>query len=754
MASMSPPNVPGVSQKLPLICMSLRFLRLCLAASLAAVLTARAQTPTPAPAVAASDPLVGPIKMPDADIDTVFGALEGLTGKTIFRPQALPTATYNIRIDKDTPTSRAILYILTSLELNGIGIMPLDDHAMKAVDLRFARTEAPELITGSALDLPPSGKVATKIFILNFLRVNELVQQIQGMLTPNIGGIQSVVQLPNANAALITDTVTNLQRIETLLKQVDQPVTGNIQPKFYILKNGAKASDVVTRISTMIAPIRAQLGTATTFTADDRSNQIILISHPANYAFFDSIINSLDVKADPNTNNAVIALKHADATQMATLLSTLISGQNAALQRAAANSVRQGQGAAVNGGFPPGNGGVIQGFNPGQPIPQQNVFAGQAPGGFVGPVQGGPVGPVQQVQPGGVVAPTVNFNNTTGQFEANPNSGTSQFSTLLTIQPDVRTNSIVVSGTATDLVMVRSIVDQLDILLAQVSIEVIIAEVTLSDSDISGISALNLTVGTDTPAGNTGSPGGDNGRGTHIVSFGATAGAWSISSGVVNPMSFAAAMTNNGSTSKVRVLQANTILTEHGKLGDFKVQTQQPVITGVTSTPSASGALTTQQQVTYQNVGVEVKVTPLIGADGGIELNIDQTVNDISGTQIIGGDPYPIVDSREATAFINVQDGQMIVLGGLQSNQSTIGTTKMGFIWEIPILSQLLGGRNNALARRELLLFVRPHVIKPAEGTANTLKKINDNSSKKDINDFIKDESKLPTPTLLDRFVK
>jgi type II secretory pathway component GspD/PulD (secretin) len=149
-----------------------------------------------------------------------------------------------------------------------------------------------------------------------------------------------------------------------------------------------------------------------------------------------------------------------------------------------------------------------------------------------------------------------------------------------------------------------------------------------------------------------------------------------------------------------------------------------------------------------------VKVTPLIGADGGIELNIDQTVNDISGFTTIGGNSYPIVDSREATAFINVQDGEMIVLGGLQSNQSTIGTTKMGFIWEIPIVSQLLGGRNNQLARRELLLFVRPHIIKPAEGTADAMKRINNNSSKKDINNFINDESKLPTPNVLDRFVK
>lgn len=725
--------------------MSLRFLRLVLALCLAAAVAARAQTPPPA--AAAADPLVGPIKMPDADIDTVFGALESLTGKTIFRPQALPTATYNIRIDKDTPTSKAILYILTSLQLNGIGIMPLDEHTMKAVPSLTARTEAPELITGSTLDLPPSGKIATKIFVLNFLRVQELVQQIQFMLTQNLGGIQSVVQLPNANAVLITETVTNLQRIETLLNTVDRPATGNVTPKFYVLKNGAKASDVVTRINAIIAPQRAQLGTATTFTADDRSNQIILISHPANYPLFDALIASLDVKADPNTNNAVIPLKHSVAADMATLLGTLITGQNAAAQRAATNSVRAGTGIAgvngLNGNGLPGNGGNPNlGFQAGNPANlggiNGNAPGPQNPGGVV---QGAPV----------PITSTISFNNATNQLETA--TGSSQFSPFMTIAADARTNSIVVSGTTADIAMIRSIIDKLDILLTQVSIQVVIAEVTLTDSDVSGISALNLTVGTDTPLG----PGGDNGRGTHISNFAATLGSWNVTSGVVNPLSFVAALQNNGSNGRVKVLQANTIITEHGKLGDFQVQQQQPTIAGTTSTPNsaASNGITTQVQVTYKPVGVEVKVTPLIGADGGIELNIDQIVDDIIGTETFSdGNPYPIIGHREANVFINVNDGEMIVLGGLQSNKLTLQRNKLGFLYEIPILSNLLGGRNNSTERRELLLFVRPHIISPAGGTADTQKKIDAISEKDDIDKFMQDESKLPKASVIDRFVK
>lgn len=712
--------------------MSLRFLRLFLAACLAvAVVTAvRAQTP-PAPA---NDPLVGPIKMPDADIDTVFGALESLTGKTIFRPQALPTATYNIRIDKDTPTSRAVLYILTALQLNGIGIMPLDEHTLKAVPSTSARSEAPEFITGSALDQPPSGKIATKIFTLNFLRVQELFQQIGSMLTQNLGGPQSVVQLQNANALLVTETVTNLQRIETLLNTVDRPATGSLKPKIYALKNGAKASDIVTRINTIVAPQRAQLGTATTFTADDRTNQIILISHPANYAFFDSLIEALDVKSDPNTNNAVIYLKHATSTDVATLLSNLVSNQNAAVQRTAANSARPGQGVAGV------NGQNFNGIGPGGVNGNNVTFQGQAPvvGGAPNGVPAAQQAPVVNApQPITLANQSAIANGLLGEMGAS-----NQFSSMITIQADVRSNAIVVAGTATDIAMIRSLVDKLDVLLAQVSIEVIIAEVTLGDTDKSGISALNLTVGTDTPLG----AGGDNGRGTHITNFGTTVSGWTVSSGVVNPLAFDAAFSDAGSRNNVKVLQAPTITTSHNKKAVVTVGSKVPY----TTTTTTNGV--SNQSVNFQDINLTLTVTPLIGDDGSIQLDIDQLIQDQTGSLPVNGSDVPIVSTRQATSFVNVYDGQMIVLGGLQRRSQTNSRAKLGLIYEIPIISNLLGARTNTTSRTELLLFIRPHVMKPENGAAEALKTIDTLSNREQIKTYLADPSKSPKENVLEKF--
>lgn len=324
---------------------------------------------------------------------------------------------------------------------------------------------------------------------------------------------------------------------------------------------------------------------------------------------------------------------------------------------------------------------------------------------------------------------------------------TSDFSSLITVLADDRSNSVVVSGTVDDIRLIREIVDKVDVLLAQVSIQVVIAEVTLSDTDKSGITALNLTFGTDSV------------RGTHITNFdtgtGTSAGeitGWAVTSGVVNPLSFQAALSNTGAKSNVKVLSTNTIVTTHNKQAEFVVSQQQPIITGTTSTPSAtttSSGLTTSSTVTYKDIGIDVKVTPLIGDDGSIQLEIDQKVDDVVGNVTIDSNSQPIIGHREATSFVNVNDGQMIVLGGLQQAKHSTNRNKLGLLYEIPVISQLLGGRTHEEDRTELLLFVRPHIIPPGEATKDTTKSIDALTNKDQVKQYLQDPSKQQKESLI-----
>ena len=693
--------------------MTLRLARLWLASGFLAVPGLLAQTPPaalPRPAAPAgaaavikgSDTMVDSFKLSDVDIDSVLVSLENLTGRTIVRPGTLPTANYSLKINRPISKAELVTALETILELNGVSVSPMGDRFLKVTALSQAKSEAPEMITESSLDLPPSGKIVTKIFELTFLRTSEFVPQIQSFMTPGIGG--GLVPLEKANVVMVTDSLENIQKIERLLKTVDQPRQDTLKPKFYALKNGAKAADVVSKIKSMLSgPAANQLRSTTSYTADDRTNQVILIADPREYALFDSLIAQLDIKSDPFTRMEVIPLKHGDAKDVSTLLSALISGQNAATQKAATQSVRPGQIAT-----------------PGQPAATNSV-----------PTAAAAVG-----------------------AEA---LGSSEFSSFITIQPDERTNSVVVSGTFDDIRLIKSIVEKIDVLLAQVAIQVVIAEVSLSDTDQDGLTALGLTIGTAPNGGTsiTGATGALAGWTFGPIVTAAVTGTTGTGStgttpvtGGVNPLNFLATLVPNGDLHKVKILQQDTITTTHNKQATISVTEQKPVLTGTTGVPLASvgtnSSFATSSTVSYKDIGITLKVTPLIGDDGGIQLNIDQTVDNDQGSVLIDGNEQPIIGHREATAFINVLDGQMAILGGLQSSGLTTDKSKLGLLYEIPILSNLLGGRTKDLERTELILFIRPHVIRPSEATADTNATIRGMSNRDQINQFLRNPDKMP----------
>lgn len=674
--------------------MTSRIARLSLLASLFALSTALfAQAPAPAAKPAApdvkpnGDEMIPSFKISGLPIDGVLAALEFHTGRSILRPAALPTAEYTLVIDRPIPRSELILAIETLLALNQIGVAPLGDRFLKVIALAQAKTEAPEMITGSAFDQPASGKIATKVFQFDFLRVNEFMPQLQGLLTPGVGG--GVVILDKTNAALVTDSVSNLQRIENLIKTLDRPATTGLTPKFYPLKS-AKASDLVNKLRTVLSgSLQTQLGTSTTYNADDRTNQIILIADRRQYPFFDELIAKLDVKADPNTRNEVIYLKHAAAKDVSTLLTQLVTGQTNAAQKASAQSVRPGQVTV-----------------PGQPATPQ------------------PAAPAPATM-------TLNGTDVAGL------AGSNEFSALVTVTYDERSNAVIVSGTGDDIRLIKDLVDKIDIILAQVRIEVIIAEVTLSDTDKTGLTALNLTAATNATTGVR-----------SITNFSGAVAGWNITEGIVDPLSLKAALTDAGTRSNVNVLSAPTIVTTHNKEAQVVVGQKRPVVTGTTSVSTTGG---TSSTYTYQSIAIDLKVTPLIGDDGSIQLKIDQKVDDLLGSTTIDGNQVPIIGTRQATSFINVYDNQMVVLGGLQRQKFGNDRAKIGFLAEIPIISHLLGGREKSRERTELLLFVRPHVIKPTEVSADTKKNIDGLSNKEQINQYLIDPSKPAKPSLIEQ---
>ena len=696
--------------------MTSRFARPCLALLLAAAtLDARAQAqaqPPPLPtnppgaqpgattpvsaAAAAPDDQPVQLKLPDADLDTIISAIENLTGKIILRPAALPTATYNIRITKDIPKSAAIRYLETILSLNGIALVQLDANAYKVVALTMARVEAPEMITGSALDQPPSGKVATKLFQLEFIRAAELLPLLQGFLNPNMGG---VYQLPNANAVLITDNISNLQRVEVLLASVDKPVASGMKPKFYQLKNGAKASDIVNKLTTILrGTLQVQLGSATTYSADDRTNQIILVTDPRQHSFFDELIDKLDVRADPNTRNDVIYLNHAKAADVVNVITRLISGQAQAI-RQSSQSVRPGQGMQPVQTTPT----LVQPPQPGQPTPPPSL-----PG------------------PAAVAGDML------------VNAGSSEFSAIMTVMNDDRTNSVVVSGTTDDIRLLRELVGKLDIVLAQVRIEVVIAEVTLDDNHQSGISALGLKLEGDKLVGFSG-----EGAGFEVANGTITRPGWDLAAEL--------AIVTTPRKSNNTVISHPAIVTSHGWESIIFSGESRPVVTG--SVTAAGGTQGLAQSTTTQlPIGTRLTVKPFIGVDGSVQLDIKQKVEDVTGEVIIDGNTQYIIGTRETTSYITAKSGDVIVLGGFQKQSDLKSTSRLG---PIPILGDIFGSRRKFKGRQELIFFLRPTVLtnNPTIDNAETMKRIETLPTRDQIKNELDPNYVVPKKSVIDRIL-
>ncbi len=647
--------------------MILRTLRLGFVALALLALNARLPAQSGSPSIAAIDSeQVGPFRMPDAPLDAVLQLIELFSGRTVLRPAALPATTYNFITRAPIPKAEALLALETLLNLNQIGIAPLGDKFIKVVPLAGLRAESPDLIEGSALDLPPSGRVASKVFTFQFVRVREFLPEITPLLNPQLGG---PLLFEKTNAALITDSISTLQRIELLLRQLDKPAIAGLTPRFYTL-GFAKASDLVSKLNNALGTaLKAQLGSAATISADDRTNQVVLVADPTLHDWFGNLVAKLDVKADPNTRNEVIPLRHANATLVAPVVSQLVTGQTQAATRASAASIRPGQGtlAAQTGGN------------------ANTAAAANAPG--TPPAPAAPAG----------AAPSIEV------FTGDGTSRSSEFSSLVTILADERSNALIVSGTVDDIRLIRELVDKIDVVLPQVRIEVVIAEVSLGDNDTSGIAALGLQVRNSQLVGISG-----NGPGFAITGLPADSAAGTdfatlLGSGALGGIF---GLSTTPLKEKANILSAPSILTAHNTEGFIFVGEERPIISGYTT--DATTTTGTRTSVSQTEIGITLRATPLIGSDGTVQLRIEQEVKDILGEIQIDGNPQPRVGSRKTESFATVRSGDIIVLGGLQRNSESRTTSRLG---PIPFLGDLFGTRSRAKSRTDLVFFLRPVVL-------------------------------------------
>lgn len=590
----------------------------------------------PAATLAGSDS-VGPVVLRDETLPQVLELLQRLTGKSILRPQALPAATYSLSLPAATTRDEALQALETVLSLNGVAVIAQGERFIKVVPNAAARAEAPSLLEGSILDLAPSGKVAAKIFHLRGISVDEASKAVAPMLNSALAF--PPVIFTRTNSLLLTDSIANLQRIERVLSELQRP-RADVLTRAYDLKFANAALLARSLQQALASPLIGQPAFGTVIAPDERTNRVLVTGNAEQQDFVADLVGKLDVKSDPSTRTEVLPLRHAAAPDVATLLTQLITGQNSAAR-------------AQAGGRTPAN------------------ATNRTP------------------------APAA----ATAATPAAATSGAEEFSQGVTVVADTRSNAIVASGTADDLRLLRALVEQVDVLLAQVRIEVVIAEVTLTDNASSGIQQLGLTV-----------------TGSKLTGFSGAGPGFAVTNGAVlagssTDLSATIGLTSTPRKSDTNILSNPSVTTTHNKEATIFVGESRPVVTGTTATPTGA-TLATSSTVAQRDIGIELRVLPLIGANGLVQLQISQKVEDILGTVILDGNEQPRIGRRETQSFVSARTGEIIVLGGLQRTQLT---QSAGRLAGIPLLGDLLGSSSEERTKTELLIFLRPYVL---SGTA------------------------------------
>lgn len=282
-------------------------------------------------------------------------------------------------------------------------------------------------------------------------------------------------------------------------------------------------------------------------------------------------------------------------------------------------------------------------------------------------------------------------------------------------------NALVVTAPADTMREIRDVVDQLDIRRGQVLVEAIIAEVSIDRSrelgvDVAVFDEERVAAASILDPDTLDAVGGLTGDGSPL---GLIKRGLNLAGGKFNEdgTSFAVLLRALSGDSNTNVLSTPSLLTMDNEEAEIQVGQEVPFITGsFTSTGTGNGATNPFQTVERRDVGLTLGITPQINAGNTIRLNIQQEVSSISPGS--SGAVDLITNRRALTTSVEVEDGQILVLGGLIDDEVTESRQKVPVLGDIPLLGALFTSRSVSKTKRNLLNFIRVRVLR-GEGAAS-----------------------------------
>lgn len=525
---------------------------------------------------------------------------------------------------------------------------------------------------------------STPLTKLEVVRAIEAAMALNNVSVVNVGE-KFVTVVPTADAWKIPG------RINTS-SPTNMPELGSVATHIAQLKY-SKPSELVQVLTPFASGTAANPATPI-----DSSGVIVLRDNVANVRRMLEMIEKIDVAVPSEFQSKVIPIKYAKAEEIASALSSVGGGSGGTV------------GSRPSGGT--GTTGGASGFNR-----QSGGLGGNYNQPGMNPMQGSSPTPT----PSGGSAFSQNLQNIIRKAAS---SGDLQILGTTKIIADVRSNSLLVFATREDMKVIEDIIEKLDVVLAQVLVETIIMDVSLDNSwalgisamqkpkqfsgDFSGAGGVNLKRFTDvaTP-GNGGTSAGQTNAFTDLIGTGLRYFG-KINDDIYVQIEAAA------SDGKINVIQKPRIQTSHATPASLFIGNTVPYVTSTYYGGGYGGGPSSSYQ--QLRVGIGLNVTPFINQEGLVVMKIDETIDEISGsTQIDGVGQVPNTTSRTLAAEVAVRDRESIMLGGFIRNSENRTKAGVPILKDIPLLGALFRSSGEAKERKELMVLMRPTVLRTPE---------------------------------------
>lgn len=708
------------------------------------------------------------LKFDNAPAELFLQIYSQVTHRTLLTSPDVPKVSMSLRsTDEDNWTdAEYIQAIEQQLQLNGIGLIPVGERFTLVVPFKTIGQQGIETF----LDIPEGGrhpeegKIVRQILTPKNVSAEEAQKVIEGFKRAD-GQIQ---YLERTNSLLVTDTQENVNRMIEILNFIDKPMPVLEEVQVYPIKH-AKAADIKKSLEEFVtasqeetkttkstsAPkvsnslsggmqrgvsIQRQLPgvtranqTQTTedtsastsvsdalvsdadrgmirgkvqIMADERSNQLIIVTRPSNMAFFKRIIEVLDIETAPEIAVEIIRLKYAQADTVdsekgvADLLNELIdsssSSKDSDTSRTTSNSGES-----------------------------RNLTSGNSNNA---PSQ--PSAAVQRV--------TSNLSSSTkskiGELRKEN----------IKILADKRINAVMVMASPADLSAIKEIIATMDIPVAQVLIETVVLNVTLGDDITTGMEWVKRVSGGNKyrdAFGGGGMPSGTSLTPTNLFSvvsdiatttLGATSGG-SQYYGTISKLNLDFIIQATESDTRTKVLTSPILMTQDNKEATLEATELAYLYNGLKYMGSSySSGSDYQPDIKQEEVGLTVTVTPRINPDGTVVLTFEETFQDANKTQTIPGDSassgdWPVTTTRKISGNVSVNNGQTVVIGGLVQQTKTESEGGIPILKNIPWIGKyLFGYTSTSDSRDELLVFLTPYVFTSSEEAQEEAKRRKD----------------------------